>query len=85
VVSSANNAVASSPVGTVVTAVAAPVVATVTPVLSPVTAPVVNGLSAATSTQDGSGVLALTLTYQTNYPMLVGADTCRRRASPAGA
>src|SRR5690242_10298535 len=45
---------------------------------STVTAPLVSTLSAATSTQDGQGVAALTLTYQTNYPMLVGADTLQQ-------
>ena len=77
-VSSTNNTVASSPVGTVVTSTTSPLVSTTTTLLSPVTAPLVTSLSSGTSTQDGSGVLALTLTYQTNYPLLVGADTLHK-------
>ncbi len=77
-VSGVNGAVASSPVGTVATAVTAPVVSTVTTVASPVTAPVVGAVSSATGTKDGSGVLGTTLTYQTAYPMLVGADTLQK-------
>ena len=35
-------------------------------------------MSGNTTTQDGSGVAASTLLYQTNYPMLVGADTLQQ-------
>src|SRR5580765_5191818 len=49
-----------------------------TPVVSALTSPVVAGMSAGTHTQDGSGVAAATLLYQTNYPMLVGADTLQQ-------
>ena len=73
-VSSTNNTLATSPVGTVTSALS-PVVSTATTLLSPITSPLVSSLSSGTSTKDGSGVSALTLTYQTNYPMLVGADT----------
>src|SRR5205807_3399771 len=69
-VSSTNNTLATSPVGTV-TSSTSPLVSTATTLLSPVTSPLVASLSSGTSTQDGSGVSALTLTYQTNYPMLV--------------
>ncbi|MGH9559922.1 MAG: S8 family peptidase, partial [Terracidiphilus sp.] len=46
--------------------------------LSPVTSPVVTLLSALTTPSDGNGELLPTLLYQTNYPMLVGADTLQQ-------
>jgi subtilisin family serine protease len=46
--------------------------------LSPVTAPVVMGLSSTNTPQDGTGEPLPTLLYQTNYPMLVGADTLQQ-------
>src|SRR6185437_7288253 len=71
---------ATNPLVSTVTTTAVPLVTTVTgnPITSTVTAPLVSALSSATGTQDGQGVLALTLTYQTNYPMLVGADTLQQ-------
>src|SRR5262249_32041496 len=80
VTSSVNNTAASSVVGNVTGQVAAPLVSTVTtiPLLNPVTSSVVSGFSGGTSLQDGTGVNSLTLLYQTNYPMLVGADDMQR-------
>ncbi|MGH8325540.1 MAG: S8 family serine peptidase, partial [Steroidobacteraceae bacterium] len=77
---SLNQTLATTPLVSTVTSTAIPLVTTVTgnPLTSTVTAPLVSTLSAATGTQDGKGVLALTLTYQTNYPMLVGADTLQQ-------
>jgi subtilisin family serine protease len=49
------------------------------PVVSPLTSPVVSGISSNTALQDGTGVAALTLTYQTNYPILVGANTLQQK------
>jgi subtilisin family serine protease len=46
--------------------------------LSPVTAPVVMAVSSLTTPADGNGELLPTLLYQTNYPMLVGADTLQQ-------
>jgi serine protease AprX len=46
--------------------------------LSPVTSPVVMGLSSTNTPQDGTGEPLPTLLYQTNYPMLVGADTLQQ-------
>jgi serine protease AprX len=46
--------------------------------LSPVTSPLVMGISNATTTTDGTGVQTPTLLYQTNYPLLVGADTLQQ-------
>src|ERR1700724_3083198 len=43
--------------------------------LSPVTSPVVMLASSVQTPADGQGMLLPTLLYQTNYPMLVGADT----------
>src|SRR5580765_78610 len=80
-VSSATNAaVATSPVGVITSGAATPLAASLlgTPVVSALTSPVVAGMSAGTHTQDGSGVAAATLLYQTNYPMLVGADTLQQ-------
>ena len=78
-----NSTVATNPVVTTVTSVTTPLTATVTqvasPVLSPVIGPVVGALSSSTNLQDGKGVAALTLLYQTNYPMLVGADKLQQR------
>ncbi|HTB68197.1 MAG TPA: S8 family peptidase [Steroidobacteraceae bacterium] len=78
VANSVNSTLATNPVVTTVTSVTSPVVATVTqvasPVVSPLVAPVVQGISSNTSLKDGTGVAALTLLYQTNYPQLVGAD-----------
>jgi len=48
------------------------------PVVSGVTAAVVSGTSNGTATQDGTGVNTPALLYQTNYPMLVGADTMQQ-------
>ena len=46
--------------------------------LSPVTSPVVTAVSSLQTPTDGSGQLLPTLLYQTNYPMLVGADTLQQ-------
>ncbi|MGA9367613.1 MAG: hypothetical protein WBV35_09150, partial [Steroidobacteraceae bacterium] len=77
---SLNQALATNPVVSKVTSTALPLVTAVTgnAVTSTVTAPLVSALSSATATQDGQGVAALTLTYQTNYPMLVSADTLQQ-------
>ena len=79
-VNSTNSTVASSVVGRVATATAAPVVATVTAtrLTSALTTPLVRSLSNNTSLRDGSGVAALTLAYETNYPALIGADDLQR-------
>ncbi len=42
--------------------------------LSPITSPVLKTASSLTTSKDGTGQLLPTLLYQTNYPMLVGAD-----------
>ena len=78
--SSVNSAVATSPVTAVASSVVTPVAAAVvqTPAIDADISPLVNSVSANTTTQDGSGVAASTLLYQTNYPMLVGADTLQR-------
>src|SRR5690348_343790 len=69
-----------NPLVSTVTSTAVPLVTTVTgnSLTSTVTAPLVSTLSTATGTQDGQGVAALTLTYETNYPTLVGADTLQK-------
>ena len=46
--------------------------------LSPVTSPVVVLASSLQTPTDGQGMLLPTLLYQTNYPMLVGADTLQQ-------
>src|ERR1700724_3226494 len=46
--------------------------------LSPVTSPVVMLASSVQTPADGQGMLLPTLLYQTNYPMLVGADTLQQ-------
>ncbi len=43
-------------------------------VVSSLTQPVVSALSSNTALQDGKGVAALGLTYETNYPHLIDAD-----------
>jgi serine protease AprX len=48
------------------------------PLVSAVTTPVVAAASGSTVPQDGTGVNTPTLLYQTNYPMLVGADTLQQ-------
>jgi hypothetical protein len=72
-----------TPVASATGGVTAPLLTVVTPVAAPVTgavvAPVVQGLSSGSSSQDGTGVAAPTLLYQTNYPMLVGADKLQQR------
>src|SRR6185437_5177989 len=77
VVNTVNSTLATNPLVTTVTSVATPVLSTVetNPLVSTVTTPVVSTLSSVAPTQDGMGVLGLTLTYETNYPMEVGADT----------
>jgi serine protease AprX len=79
VTNSVNSTVATNPVVTAVTSITTPVTAAVTqvasPVVSPLVSPVVAAISSNTALQDGTGVAALTLLYQTNYPMLVGANT----------
>jgi len=77
---SLDQTLATNPLVSTVTTTAVPLVTTVTgnSLTGAVTAPLVSTLSAATGTQDGKGVLALTLTYETNYPMLVGADTLQK-------
>jgi len=42
--------------------------------LSPITSPLLTTVSSVTTSPDGTGQLLPTLLYQTNYPMLVGAD-----------
>ena len=78
VTNSVNSTVATNPVVKAVTTVTTPLTATVTqvaqPVVAPLTGPVVGALSSNTALTDGTGVAALTLLYQTNYPQLVGAD-----------
>jgi len=71
-----NSTVAGSAVGTVTTAASTQVLQPVlaTSITRSLTAPVVGALSSGTSLQDGKGVAALGLTYQTNYPQLIGAD-----------
>ena len=63
-----NQTLATNPVVSSLTSTALPLVTSVTgnAVTSTVTAPLVSTLSKATATQDGQGVAALTLTYQTN-------------------
>src|SRR5580658_4153337 len=80
VTSAADNAVASSAVGTVTSQLVAPVVGAVvsTPAVSAVTSPIVTAVSQNTTLQDGTGVIAPTALYETNYPMLVGADTLQQ-------
>src|SRR5260221_12323735 len=46
--------------------------------LSPVTSPVVMLASSLQTPTDGQGMLLPTLLYQTNYPMLVGADALQK-------
>jgi serine protease AprX len=46
--------------------------------VSAVTTPVVMGASGSSVPQDGTGENTPTLLYQTNYPMLVGADTMQQ-------
>jgi serine protease AprX len=46
--------------------------------LSPVTSPVVGLVSSLQTPADGQGMLLPSLLYQTNYPMLVGADTLQQ-------
>ena len=46
--------------------------------LSPITSPVVMAVSSLQTPADGAGQLLPTLLYQTNYPMLVGADTLQQ-------
>jgi len=72
-----------TPIASSTGGVTAPLLTAVTPVAAPVTtttvAPIVQGLSSGSSSQDGTGVAAPTLLYQTNYPMLVGADKLQQR------
>ncbi len=80
---SINSAVATNPVVTAVTSVTTPLTAAVTqvaqPVVAPLTSPLVMAVSSNTALQDGTGVSAATLAYQTNYPMLVGANTLQQQ------
>src|SRR6202142_3977087 len=46
--------------------------------LSPVTSPLLTAVDSTSTPKDGTGVLLPTLLYQTNYPMLVGADTLQQ-------
>src|SRR5882724_11100589 len=46
--------------------------------LSPVTTPVIGITSSLQTPQDGQGMLLPSLLYQTNYPMLVGADSLQK-------
>src|SRR6185503_13358062 len=46
--------------------------------VSLLTSPVVKSLSSSTALKDGTGVAGLTLTYETNYPQLIGADQLQR-------
>ena len=48
------------------------------PLASAVTTPVVAAASSSSVPQDGTGENTPTLLYQTNYPMLVGADTLQQ-------
>jgi serine protease AprX len=75
-INSTNATVGGSAVGSVTTT-------TMTQVLQPVlstdltrslTSPIVSGISSSASLQDGRGVGALGLTYETNYPHLIDAD-----------
>jgi serine protease AprX len=66
----------SSTVGNVTSA--ALVTANKVPLVSTATTAVVAGASGNTVPQDGTGVNTPTLIYQTNYPMLVGADTLQQ-------
>lgn len=83
VTNSVNSTVATNPVVTAVTAVTTPLTATVTqvaqPVVAPLTSPVIAAISSNTTLQDGTGVGASTLLYQTNYPLLVGANTLQQK------
>src|SRR5262249_42907416 len=78
--SSLNGTLASSPVGALTSGAVAPVVSTVVtiPLVSSLTSPLVMAASGSTALQDGSGVSNLTLLYQTDYPMLVGADSLQK-------
>ena len=71
-----NSTVATSPVGDVTTIASTQVLSPVlsTPLARTVTSPLVQSLSNNVALQDGSGVAALGLTYETNYPQLIGAD-----------
>ena len=72
-----------SPITTPVTQALAPVTSPVLnvatplagPVVTPLISPLTTSLSAGQTLQDGTGVGSSTLLYQTNYPMLVGADS----------
>ena len=57
---------------------AALVTANQLPLVPAVTTPVVAAASGSTVPQDGTGENTPTLLYQTNYPMLVGADTLQQ-------
>ena len=72
-VNDVNTTLAQSPLVKTVQTVVAPVVAAVgcNPLLSAVTSPVVD---ATTSLQNSTGLAALPLVFETNYPAMIGAD-----------
>ncbi len=80
VTNNTNATLAKSVVGNVTGQVLAPVIGNVTTIqlINSITAPIVYGLSANTALTDGMGVAGLTLTYETNYPALIGADDLHR-------
>ena len=68
-----------TPLARALTPVTNPVLALATPVASPLVtpllAPVVSSLSSSQQLKDGTGVGSSSLLYETDYPMLVGADS----------
>jgi hypothetical protein len=48
------------------------------PLVTPLTAPLVTSVSANMTLQDGTGVGSSSLLYETDYPLLVGADSLQR-------
>src|SRR5262245_32952312 len=75
-----NSTLATSVVGTVTSQAVTPLVGavTTTQVVSNLTAPLVQQFSQGAQLKDGTGVAGLMLTYETNYPALIGADSLQR-------
>ena len=75
-----NSTVASSSTFAFLSSLATPVITTTlkSPLLTPLTSAMVRSQSQSTSLQDGRGVSASTLTYETNYPALIGADVLQQ-------
>src|SRR5882757_2148880 len=77
---SINSTLASTSLVATTSQLTTPVVSTVVTnaIVSSLTSPIVASMSSQAGLQDGTGVDALTLTYQTNYPALDGADSLQR-------